>query len=1278
MTTCSTMSQPLFQLGCLLLVLASRTGSLHGQLTAEDESDFYGTTPTFHDWDESNHTVEGFDWSMPAWVDPAPRTGVTHGRKISARGGQAADQLLDDAGYRGTLKRSLSWNWKWLEPSEGDFDFERLREAIQATSENGRYKIELKVYAAVKFFQLLDGDGNPQTSDYARSAREQEQSAPTWLADYDIPASYQNKTYFELSVYDEYHPDYHSRYLRMIEALGQSGILADDHIVSAYVHKGSPTRGEEGHGPGESSLNWPKYEERMQAWADAAGPDVLKLMTVSSDAPDLRLAARLRIGQRNGFVEHYLMHVVNADLATSITPAGYLTVNEQHPIIRDGLMSGDENEEYFLNEQMSERFGEFSSFKHRYREATLRMLQMRRRVIWDANVQGFIEPALSQFAALSLGKTVETTADAWCYLRQSDLQPNNSGTAGAAAIVPTANRNSDGSIPAKNFERWLYQRDDGQRVRTTPARPLGEGGYQLFRSPEQGPGGVDYTARRTNTGAGADRIGFALDDRFASGPGVAVALKVTYLDDNSRWRLEYPTTSGTTATRTVTGGGSGNMRTVTWLLTNAHFSASDLDNDFYLIAEQGDLTASFVRVVRLEAPGTTPPTGEAGDPFEPDPQAGYALANKGSSGYAYPAGCGPVSSGSVGLVLGPAEDADCTAFRFSPAGDDGFYVLDNHRTGGRYRLSDCEQGQGEPAADDAATVAQIGPADVTGWCAQWRFVPAGVGHYRLENRQTGQWLRVLDCSQATDGSAQLSAVARTFDGDCTRWSFPSAPLDYPLTVEGGSGSGYYLPGADVDIAADPAPEGQTFDGWVVDGPGELANPNAAATTFTTANSATTVRARYMTKQLHRIMVEGGLLPNGSTLGFFATGTELTITGNRPLGAQFSAWTLQGSGTLSDAESEQTNFLVGDAEATIAASFAWRLDVVDGTGSGYYAPGPAVEISAAQAPDGEVFANWTVDGAAEVTDASEPATSIILRGGTAVRVQATYQAQRYSVRVWGGTGSGQYASGVELRLGANVPDGGRFGAWNLEGAGTLSDRRDPFAVFTVGQGSATIRASFLPPLSDQSIAVRASGSCGSETLVLELDGVEVQRWVDIPVTGAEYRLDNQEADTIRAWFVNPGTDDASACQRALTVEYVELPGRRMLGADQRTNTGQTDAAGSCAPNTPNDVARMTCEGYVEFAPGATSSLLDDPTSAARASLAPNPARGGQQVRVTWPSRTVPAELTVDLLDARGRLVHRSTASADLSILLPSLTPGIYVVRLAAAGQAPALGRLLITE
>lgn len=576
-------------IGLLSAFFLIQTQTAFSQMT---EGDFFGKEIELHRWKNFDHERNGFDWSMPDWVKPAPHSAVVKTRKID---GISADEKLLAKGYRGNFKRRLDFTWRDFEPEEGVYNVEGLKRAIDKVSENGKYKIEFRFLAAGWEYDGYQDDGSPLPQNRLDRIRAREESAPKWLgSQYPIQQIKHNiHPSFELINLDEYSPYYHSRYLKAIEKLGETGIFADPRVLNAYVHLGSPTRGEEGVGPKLGTAERKIYEERLRAWADAAGKYVNKLMNPSTRDADVELAIDLGMGHRGGQVEYYLKHIYEPLIGMNVTKDGYLEVDENVPLIKEKRASGDENEAYFFNSITQYRFGDRKAYKHGYRESMLRVLQMRRTTIWDEGTAAFIDPALSEFVSLSLGKDVYSTADAWVYLRQSNLAPNNPHT--NYPMNPEA-YNDDGTKPLKNFERWLYQRDS-QSIKTLPALKSGHGGKQIFRD-RRHP--YDFIARKTQRYKGYNKIGFALDDRFIKGTG-EVAVKVTYLDEgNVKWALKYTNENGCPVKLVHTNSNSGELKTKTWILKDISFNATGMNNDFFLVSLLGDLTASFVRVVKLQ------------------------------------------------------------------------------------------------------------------------------------------------------------------------------------------------------------------------------------------------------------------------------------------------------------------------------------------------------------------------------------------------------------------------------------------------------------------------------------------------------------------------------------------------------------------------------------------------------------------------------------------------------------------------------------------------------
>ncbi len=518
-------------------------------------------------WIDASQTVDGWDWSLPSWVRAHPKSMLKLWRTKVKPGFPAR---VYDSGLR--------YSWKELEPQEGVFDFEPLRAEIISRSEGGTKPVELHIDASVWETRYFDANGNLDYID--------EGSAPRWFTNY--PGVNQTVEYkilnFRVVNLAIYHDQYHSRYTNMVAKLAEAGIPQMPEISACYVHFKSATRGEEGDAPTTGTGNYAKYLERLDAWAAAFSGIEYKLCTTTGKGDGLQEALNRGMGSRNGYVEMYMLHTRNSVLGQWAGTDGYLITDESNPHVADDGVSGDENEEY-ANESHITRFGPVSTWPHRYRESSLRALQMRRSVYWAEGGPFIIDPHLLNFVALELGrKRADESPDAWCYLRESW---------------------ADGNYQVKNFERWLYQRD-GVGTTTTPTEKVDFGAQGAKQQGHNQAKLYDYTARMTSINDGQDAITFAVADDFLSGGPHRVAIKVTYVDKfNAQWELRYQNAQGTQSIPVVCGD-TGETKTITFILDDAHFTATGFDTDFDIHALVNNVRVRMVRLVKRDKPANFP------------------------------------------------------------------------------------------------------------------------------------------------------------------------------------------------------------------------------------------------------------------------------------------------------------------------------------------------------------------------------------------------------------------------------------------------------------------------------------------------------------------------------------------------------------------------------------------------------------------------------------------------------------------------------------------------
>ena len=152
------------------------------------------------------------------------------------------------------------------------------------------------------------------------------------------------------------------------------------------------------------------------------------------------------------------------------------------------------------------------------------------------------------------------------------------------------------------------------------------------------------------------------------------------------------------------------------------------------------------------------------------------------------------------------------------------------------------------------------------------------------------------------------------NGDVTvTATFNSAPNQFTLDVQNGTGDGNYSPGTVVNVSAS-IPSGQTFTGWT----GHhwyLADANAANTTVTIPNADITVVANFSTAtNQYALNVQ-----NGTGDGNYTPTTVVNISATVPSGQVFSGWTGH-TQYIADINSANTTVTIPNADVTVGATF----------------------------------------------------------------------------------------------------------------------------------------------------------------------------------------------------------------------------------------------------------------------------------------------------------------------------------------------------------------------
>ncbi|MEX1048811.1 MAG: beta-galactosidase [Akkermansiaceae bacterium] len=493
------------------------------------------------EWKPADHVIEGWDWSLPSTVKPAPSGLLAVYRTSDIERPLNKEIQSLDLPVNPTLEIWLKW--RDLEPVEGHYRFDLLRERISEAEQAG-CSVVLRILSSATIF------------------------APEWLMNYQIPLREEkSKNKPKVTNYEISAPEFHKRYLQLVEKLGESGIPQLKSLKGAFVGYASPSYGDEGIGPqGVDPDTVPHVVERLDAWAWAFENIEHKVFMGGISQHGFQKG----FGTRRGFVEMFLYHIPDPVLGQTVDKDGYLFVDDSVELLKRRAFHGEENEEYeetWATKERGFRFGENTdSFTYRYFISNLRTLQMQCNHVL---VNPFsIYPEQMVWVGQTLGRTVEDSPDIWCALRESYVRSVG---------------------PVKNIERWLYQRDS-PGFETTPVVKIFHPIKMWMVQPDQN---FDYIARR------GKQIGLAVDDRWAGGGPVNIAVKTTYFDKGQGTIDVALKTSAGDTSRQIQLTDSGKLKTSTIFIKNAVFPAKEMDHDI-LFKSTGDAAVlSFVRIIRL-------------------------------------------------------------------------------------------------------------------------------------------------------------------------------------------------------------------------------------------------------------------------------------------------------------------------------------------------------------------------------------------------------------------------------------------------------------------------------------------------------------------------------------------------------------------------------------------------------------------------------------------------------------------------------------------------------
>lgn len=495
-------------------------------------------------WNSDENTIVGWDWSLPETVTPSFKSNLCIARNFGLSKNKI--ETLPKVNFKANPVISHWVKWRELEPVEGKINFSPLIENIKLANEKGYGSIIRIHFSATDF-------------------------APDWIKKYNIPIRKEKKENPKKTNYEVSHPEFHKRYLTFITALGESKIPQMKEVRGLFLGYASPSNGDEGIGPypehlSEANDTVQHVRERIDAWAKACKSAESKVFMGGLSNYGLSKG----FGIRRGFVEMYLYHIPDEHIGQLLDKNNYLYVDESNEIIKKNVFHGEENEEYeekWASSERNFRFGKTTkSFPYRYFTSNLRLLQMRTNYL--LNNEFALLPEMLTWVSLSLGKTIDDTPDAWCFLRESYLRK--------------------GSEKVKNFERWVYQRDT-EGYETSAVEKINHPIKMWMVEPDLH---FDYIARK------GKKIGFDVEDKFYQ-TNKMFAVKISYVDVGSgNWSLVFQGKERVEK-RKVSNENSGKMKTVTFFIS-PNFKDKTIPFDLEIHGENDfEPTISFLRIIKV-------------------------------------------------------------------------------------------------------------------------------------------------------------------------------------------------------------------------------------------------------------------------------------------------------------------------------------------------------------------------------------------------------------------------------------------------------------------------------------------------------------------------------------------------------------------------------------------------------------------------------------------------------------------------------------------------------
>jgi hypothetical protein len=514
----------------------------------------------------------GDDWTLPKWAKPARDSGL----------------FSESASRRNHVNvRSIDLTWRQIQPHPGALDLDATGTAEGMPFASLRHQLAQPGPYWLRMFST----GRPWAPDWVVRRCDVVTVGP----DYD---GMRHLPIWNPCVWKALKSTWH-------KLLDGQGILDDPNFRFAYIPGGFTWSefdfdviGEayrHGHVTKHRFLEW--FGQMTRFFARIGGQHRGQLVYTGEDYPwgpfgraeDLLAtkAVRAGLGVRTGIAELSNFHLSETPAYGShVLPNGHLGIRRPPPTGSYGRVTATENECFVDCGYHA------ANLRYAVKMANLKALQLRMNWL-------YVVPHPSRlrefgphwrWVRLSLGHRAGDSADAWAALRTAS---DEYWRHRAPPFGP--NGRSWPSRPwVRNYERFLVQRD----VRHAVAH---RSRANVYRHEIESDNGIAYEGLKTRLSSGDRALAFDVAKPFLGGHQRAdVLVKVTYLDrGHGQFRLRYAG-GHTPAVRMR---GTGRWLTATFGVDG--FAARDRlpgSTDFWLTTRGSDLTARFVRVVKIHHP----------------------------------------------------------------------------------------------------------------------------------------------------------------------------------------------------------------------------------------------------------------------------------------------------------------------------------------------------------------------------------------------------------------------------------------------------------------------------------------------------------------------------------------------------------------------------------------------------------------------------------------------------------------------------------------------------